>query len=718
MANDPYSLCPCGSGKKLKFCCLDILPDIQKAYSLRENQPDIALGLFRDLAQKHPNRDVVVRELVSTLLDAGQVNEAFMRCSEFLKTNPDNPSILLTMAEICLKRDGFQASRRILHRTFQICARAYPGTIAFLASHIAFQMLQQGNFLAAREHLSLAIRMSNGDAQRRLVMQLLELEGDSNIPYVFRSAYPLLTISCSEEAAQQDSRARKLSVLGCWEPASILYNRLADSFPREGAVWYNLGLCQLWDGRLSEAASSLHHAASLLSDQDAATEAEVLAQQIDLQLSEERLWLNSVELKVQSISEVVSRLSEHPALRPSPSHDHSQCDHTPGTAHAAEMVLLKSETPDSEIQYASQLAESLADIDVFDVTDPDEAAEAGIQNPYIVIASSSDMIDTAVVKVREILGELILTRVDEEKREAFNPEPLQAKPFDRRYVLPKGMSQRKFRQLLIEISTKPVEEWLHLPQMVLGGKSALEAAGDATLQTKLAASLIVMQGLALKRDLSPDLAALRTRLQLPPRGPLQIAATSTIAAIPCTSLERLQIDELSVNQVVEFANRASLLGMKDLLRSALLRILDNDEILEAFGAQRACLLNAAIARANDECDLCFAMLDKARTKVPAGSEGFRNRLELDVRELSYRLDDPQDPALRSLLRKIRDQYLHKVPELGDIIADQLRTFHCEYLLAELEASGSIAPASTSALWTPGSDAPANTAGSLWLPGQS
>lgn len=718
MANDPYSLCPCGSGKKLKFCCLDILPDIQKAYSLRENQPEIALGLFRDLAQRHPSRDVVVRELVSMLLDAGQVNEAFTRCSEFLKINPDNPSILLTMAEICLKRDGFQPSRRILHRTFQICSRTYPGTVAFLASHIALQMLQQGNFLAAREHLSLAIRMSNGESQRRLVMQLLELEGDSNIPYVFRSAYPLLNISCSEEAAQQDSRARKLSVLGCWEPASILYNRLADSFPREGAVWYNLGLCQVWDGRLSDAASSLHHAATLLTDADTATEAEILAQQIDLQLSEERLWLNSVELKVQSISEVVSRLSDHPALRPSPSHDHSQCDHTPGTAHAAEMVLLKSETPDSEVQQASQLAESLADIDVFDITDPDEAAEAGIQNPYLVIASSSDMIDTAVVRIREILGDLIVTSVDEEKREVFNPEPLQAKSFDRRYVLPKGMSQRRFRQLLNELSANPVEEWLNLPQTILGGKSALEAAGDATLQTKLAASLVVMQGLALKRDLSPDLNALRSRLKLPARSVLEIPATSTIAAIPCTCLERLQVNALSVNQVVEFANRASLLGMKDLLRSALIRILGDDEILEAFGAQRACLLNAAIARANDDYELCFAMLDKARTKVPAGSEGFRNRLELDVRELSYRLDDPQDPALRTLIRKIRDQYLHKVPELAEIIVDQLTTFHCEYLLSELDTSTSLAPASAGALWTPGSDAPANATGTLWLPGQS
>ena len=31
MALDHYSLCPCGSGKKIKFCCSnDILPELEK----------------------------------------------------------------------------------------------------------------------------------------------------------------------------------------------------------------------------------------------------------------------------------------------------------------------------------------------------------------------------------------------------------------------------------------------------------------------------------------------------------------------------------------------------------------------------------------------------------------------------------------------------------------------------------------------------------------
>ena len=353
MANDPYSACPCGSGKKLKFCCGDILPDLQRGYRLRENQPEAAVKLFHDLLRKHPDKDVILRELTLTLYDMGQTEEARKTVADFLKKHPDHPTALLSMSEICLKEDGFEASRRILHRTFQLCARSQPGSIAFLASMIAAEMARAGCLMAAREHLSLAVRMSTGERQKNLVLQLVRFESEANLPFPFRSAYPLLPVTCSQEAAQQDLRARKLSVLGCWEPAAILYNRLADAYPTEGAIWYNLGLCQAWDGRLSDSTSSLHHAATLLTDFDQAVTAETLAQQLDGLLGTDRNSTFSVMLEVRSISELLNRLDSEPLLRRNDSHDHEDCHHPNGTGHAAEMILLSSAIGAGEITDAS-----------------------------------------------------------------------------------------------------------------------------------------------------------------------------------------------------------------------------------------------------------------------------------------------------------------------------------------------------------------------------
>ena len=54
MANalDPYSFCPCGSGKKLKFCCQDMATEMQRIHEMLEgNEPESIelIGLCTDI---------------------------------------------------------------------------------------------------------------------------------------------------------------------------------------------------------------------------------------------------------------------------------------------------------------------------------------------------------------------------------------------------------------------------------------------------------------------------------------------------------------------------------------------------------------------------------------------------------------------------------------------------------------------------------------------
>lgn len=92
---------------------------------------------------------MILRELTLTLHELGMTVEARQAVAEFLKSHPDQPTALLSMAEICLQEDGFEASRRILHRTFQICSRSQPAAISFLASMIAAEMGRVGCLMAA-----------------------------------------------------------------------------------------------------------------------------------------------------------------------------------------------------------------------------------------------------------------------------------------------------------------------------------------------------------------------------------------------------------------------------------------------------------------------------------------------------------------------------------------------------------------------------------------
>ena len=127
-------------------------------------------------------------------------------------------------------------------------------------------------------------------------------------------------------------------------------------------------------------------------------------------------------------------------------------------------------------------------------------------------------------------------------------------------------------------------------------------------------------------------------------------------------------------------------------------------------------MRAAIARIEEDYDLAYQCLNRARESAAAGTEAFRHQLELDIRELSYRLDDPADAQLITLLHRIRDRYLHKIPEIEGVIREQLQVAGCPQLAVELEG-GLTSVGVGSSLWTPGADTEPSGTGKLWMPGQ-
>src|SRR5881409_507405 len=55
MAFDPYSSCPCGSGKKFKWCCQPIHAQISKAFELEANdQREAARKAIDEVTAAHP----------------------------------------------------------------------------------------------------------------------------------------------------------------------------------------------------------------------------------------------------------------------------------------------------------------------------------------------------------------------------------------------------------------------------------------------------------------------------------------------------------------------------------------------------------------------------------------------------------------------------------------------------------------------------------------
>ena len=92
MAVDPYAPCPCGSGKKLKFCCADLAADIEKIDKLvSSDQPQAALRHVEKLLAKDPDRASLLDMRAMLELALHDFDAAEKTLQHFLGEAPGQP---------------------------------------------------------------------------------------------------------------------------------------------------------------------------------------------------------------------------------------------------------------------------------------------------------------------------------------------------------------------------------------------------------------------------------------------------------------------------------------------------------------------------------------------------------------------------------------------------------------------------------------------------
>src|SRR5438309_1325891 len=90
MALDAYSSCPCGSGKKFKWCCQPFYSQIERVFSLAENgQHDAAAAAMEQLTQQFPNNAEIWGRRAEFLWEQNKKEEAEASLDKALELNPN-----------------------------------------------------------------------------------------------------------------------------------------------------------------------------------------------------------------------------------------------------------------------------------------------------------------------------------------------------------------------------------------------------------------------------------------------------------------------------------------------------------------------------------------------------------------------------------------------------------------------------------------------------
>ena len=95
MAIDTYAPCPGGTGKKIKFCCSDLVGDLEQLDRLVEGeQYAAALAEVKRLAARHPGRACLLATQAKLELAGKDLAGAAATSRAFLDACPDNPIAL------------------------------------------------------------------------------------------------------------------------------------------------------------------------------------------------------------------------------------------------------------------------------------------------------------------------------------------------------------------------------------------------------------------------------------------------------------------------------------------------------------------------------------------------------------------------------------------------------------------------------------------------
>jgi predicted Zn-dependent protease len=124
---DSYALCPCGSGKKVKFCCQAILPEMSKIERLQQNnQPRMALQLIEKLLKDHSDNAWLNNQRAMALIGDERFEEARDSLVAFLRKNPDNPLSNGLLALAMTELEPIAQCKKVIHRAFLKSMAAEP----------------------------------------------------------------------------------------------------------------------------------------------------------------------------------------------------------------------------------------------------------------------------------------------------------------------------------------------------------------------------------------------------------------------------------------------------------------------------------------------------------------------------------------------------------------------------------------------------------------
>jgi len=712
MAVDPYSLCPCGSGKKLKFCCSDLVHEIEKIHQMMEgDQPRAALQHVEQTLAKHPGRESLLDLKAMLELSLDQLDAAAETIEALIESAPNNPAAHAQQAVLVASREGGRAAVVPLQQAMVLVGNDMPQRVLEAIGTVAQALLVEGNIIAARAHLWLYQGIS-GDEDTRALQLLVRLNQSAGLPLPLRDHLYMCQAPEGHPGDADHDRAQYYASLGQWLPAAQALDALCGLYPDVPAYAYNRGLVFGWLGDVQRFVQGMHDFAAGISQdaeaplQEEAIEAEAIAQLLDAKLKDPPIDVVRLAYPVADEDSLLQRLAADRRVTNIDA-DPSELAGQDGPPPRGAYVLLDKPLPESGVDIQRDAIPTIVGFlsHYGRQTDRPERLE--------LVIDKNDEFDAHIALLNEVTGDALQ---DAESEESVGESSAAEQALSWRWHFPVDTPPSRRRELLADQRREAIlEKWPETPRTSLGGKTPREAQGDATLRLALAAAVTVLEQGTNNHKYAETFAELRQELGLPVPGEIDPSEVE-LDRLPLGRGTRLQMQKLSDDDLVSLYRRAAIAGAMSVVahaaREAAGRATLHDRIPPVEAYQR-------MIDQEDDTDKAIALVGEARQ---AGEARGESSAIWDLMELELQIVEGQPEKANELLQHLRAEHIE---EPG--VAEQL--YQLMYALGatpdQVPLPGGEAPAgepqpagaaeATGKIWTPDSE----TGGGgqkLWTPG--
>ncbi|HLW68104.1 MAG TPA: tetratricopeptide repeat protein [Gemmataceae bacterium] len=280
MTADPYMSCPCGSGKKFKWCCQPIHETIDVAFQQQEaGQHEAALRTLDEVVKEHPQNPEAWGRKAQLLHANGRRDEAEQALEEAFKLNPNYAFGYLLRGLFRQAEGEDMGAATLFRKATEMYAYDAHEQLSFLFEQISNAELKRNHPVAARYALDRCRKALPESAELADAFESLFGPG-SRLPEAARKDYHFAGTEASRPVNWKN--ALSLGRTGKLSESAKAFEELAKAPKADPLTWYNIGLLKAFIGDNRGALEALEQYVEREKDEPRAAEAWALAEVVRL----------------------------------------------------------------------------------------------------------------------------------------------------------------------------------------------------------------------------------------------------------------------------------------------------------------------------------------------------------------------------------------------------------------------------------------------------